>query len=274
MTRKVSCVVPARLASLRFPNKLLQPLLGTPIIVHTLRRAQEARCFDEVLCLTDAQEIRDLVADAGFRVEVTGPAANGTERIGKYHDYIANDLIVNLQGDEPAFSPQALRLLCRALTLEPETVHILVHEHAASLEDLANPNRCKAALDANGYVLDFYRSSPRNPGVESRLQLGSYGYSKAYVRTYAQGAPSGLELSESHELLRDLESVRIRAHACPFTSQAVDVPQDVEAAVALLRRGFPDIVDNSMLSAEALANAAEDLPNSAEANPNMVIIQP
>ncbi len=256
MTRKVSCVVPARLASLRFPNKLLQPLLGTPIIVHTLRRAQEAGCFDELICFTDAKEIRDLVADAGFRVEVTGPAANGTERIGKYHDYIANDLIVNLQGDEPAFSPQALRLMYRALTLEPEIVHILVDEHAVTLEDLANPNRCKAALDAEGYVVDFYRRSPRQAGVESRLQMGAYGYSKSFVRAYGQGAPSGLELSESHELLRDLGAARIRAHACPFPSQAVDVPQDVDAALALLRRGFPDIVDNSMLSAEALANSA------------------
>ena len=255
MTRKVSCVVPARLASLRYPNKLLQPLLGTPIIIHTLRRAQEADCFDEVLCLTDAKEIRDLVADSGFRVEITGPAANGTERIGKYHDYIANDLIVNLQGDEPVFSPQALRLLYRALILEPEIVHVLVHEHLVSLEELANPNRCKAALDANGMVLDFYRRSPRvSSAVESRLQMGSYGYNKAYVRKYAEGAPSGLELSESHELLRDLKSAAIRAHPCPFASQAVDVPQDLDAALALLRSGFPNIVDGDMVSAEALAN--------------------
>jgi 3-deoxy-manno-octulosonate cytidylyltransferase (CMP-KDO synthetase) len=257
VTRKVSCVVPARLASLRYPNKLLQPLLGTPIIVHTLRRAQEAGCFDEVLCLTDAKEIRDLVADSGFRVEITGPAANGTERIGKYHDYIAHDLIVNLQGDEPVFSPQALRLLYRALTLEPEIVHVLVHEHRVSLEELANPNRCKAALDASGMVLDFYRRAPRvSSAVESRLQMGSYGYSKAYVRKYAEAAPSGLELSESHELLRDLGFAPVRAHACPFTSQAVDAPQDMEAALALLRSGFPDIVDGTMVSAEALANGA------------------
>lgn len=275
MTRKVSCVVPARLASNRFPGKMLHPLLGTPIVVHTLRRAQEAGCFDEILCLTDAKDIRDAVADAGFRVELTGPAANGTERIGKYHDYIANDLIINLQGDEPAFSPQALRLLFRALTLEPETVHILVHEYAVSLEDLANPNRCKAALTADGHVVDFYRRAPRNPGVESRLQMGSYAYNKAYLRQYAEGAASSLELSESHELLRDLAAAPIRAHACPFPSQAVDVPQDADKALALLRRGFPDLVDNEMTSVEALANNAEIvLVNGDDAPANMSIIQP
>ena len=259
MARKVSCIVPARLASVRFPGKMLHPLLGTPIILHTLRRAQEAGCFDEVLCLTDSTDIRDVVAAAGgFRVEMTGPSSNGTDRIGKYHDFVANDLIVNLQGDEPVFSPQALRIMFRALTLEPDKVHILVHDRTATVNELANPNRCKASLDANGMVLDFYRRVTRKPGVESRLQMGSYGYSKDYVRKYAQGAPSGLELSESHELLRDLGAARIRAHACPFPSQAVDVPEDLEAALALLRRGFPVGAPNSAepVSVGTVASAA------------------
>ncbi|HKP97108.1 MAG TPA: hypothetical protein VJ385_15270 [Fibrobacteria bacterium] len=270
MTRKVSCIVPARLASNRFPGKMLHRLLGTPIVVHTLRRAQEAGCFDEILCLTDSHAIRDAVVEAGFRAELTGPAANGTERIGKYHDYIAHDLIVNLQGDEPVFSPQALRLLYRALTLEPDSVHVLVHDRPASREDLADPNRCKAGLDAEGHVLDFYRLAPHLSGgagalAESRLQMGSYGYHKAYVRRYAMAAPSGLELSESHELLRDLGAAPVRAHVCPFPSQAVDVPQDAEIALALLQQGLP--------ATGASPGAPKEVPaGSAEGPFNMAII--
>ena len=245
MTGKVSCVVPARLASNRFPGKMLYPLLGTPIVVHTLRRAQDAGCFDEILCLTDSHPIRDAVTEAGFRAEITGPAANGTERIGKYHDYIANDLIVNLQGDEPVFSPQALRILFRALTLDPESAHILVHDGMVTPQDLANANRCKAGLSADGRVLDFYRRDPHTAGqafAESRVQMGTYGYNKAYVREYANRAPSGFELSESHELLRDLGLAPVRAHVCPFPSQSVDVPEDAELAMAMLIRAFPDSV--------------------------------
>ncbi len=262
MTRKVSCAVPARLASNRFPGKMLHPLLGIPIVVHTLRRAQEAGCFDEILCLTDSHAIRDAVVDAGFRAELTGPAANGSERIGKYHDYIANDLIVNLQGDEPVFPSQALRLICRALVLDPESVHVLVHDHPASQAELDNPHRCKTGLDADGRVLDFYRGKPHVAAgllAESRLQMGSYGYSKTYVRKYAQGAQSGLELSESHELLRDFAAAPIRAHACPFLGQAVDVPEDAAAALALLQR--------------ASAGGASWPADNAEADPNMVIIR-
>lgn len=247
MSPKVSCVVPARLASSRFPGKMLHPLEGIPIVVHTLNRAREAGCFDEILCLTDSKDIRDEAAGAGFRAELTGPAANGTERIGKYRDFVANDLIVNLQGDEPAFEPRALRLLHRALILQPDVVHVLVEQTLASAEDLANPNRCKAGLDAQGYVRDFYRRAPRRPVSESRRQMGAYGYAKAFLRRYAMGAASALELSESHELLRDLESAPIRAHPSPYLSQAVDVPEDAEDALALLRERFPEACNMSII---------------------------
>jgi 3-deoxy-manno-octulosonate cytidylyltransferase (CMP-KDO synthetase) len=217
---------------------MLHPLQGTPIVVHTLRRAREAGCFDEIVCLTDALEIRDAVAGAGFRALLSGPAANGTDRIGKHLHLLRNDLIVNLQGDEPAFAPAALRLLARALTLEPEEVHILVEDHPAHPVDLADPNRCKAGLDATGRVLDFYRSAPRVPVAESRLQFGAYAYSKSFLCQYAELAPSGPEVSLSHEMLRDLALAPIRAHACSWHSQAVDVPRDAELALALLEREF------------------------------------
>lgn len=234
----ISCIVPARLASSRFPGKMLHPLLGVPLIVHTLRRAREADCFDEILCLTDARVIRGAVEEAGFRAAMTGPAANGTDRIGKYADLVRNDLVVNLQGDEPAFEPAALRLLARALTQEPGKVHILVEEHPVAPSDLANPHRCKAGLDATGHVLDFFRRGPRaavaEAIAEARLQSGAYAYGKGFLRRYSEIAPSEAEIAESHEMLRDLGLAPIRAHACPWRSQAVDVPADADLALALL----------------------------------------
>jgi 3-deoxy-manno-octulosonate cytidylyltransferase (CMP-KDO synthetase) len=226
------------LASGRFPGKMLHPLLGTPLIVHTLRRAAEAGCFDEIVCLTDAPGIGAAVAAAGFRAEMCGPAANGTDRIGRHLERIRNGLIVNLQGDEPAFAPQALGLLARALAREPAKVHLLVEDHPVRPEDSANPNRCKAGLDSGGHVVDFFRRAPRVPVAEARLQAGAYGYPKDYLRRYAALAPSALELSESHELLRAPDLAPIRAHACPWPSQAVDVPADVAPAEGLLRLAF------------------------------------
>src|SRR5690242_10529801 len=98
MISDVACVVPARLGSTRFPRKLLQPLAGAPVIVHTLRRARAAACFSEVVCLTDAEEIGAAAAAEGFRAVLTGEAANGTDRIGRNLACVAAEGIVNLQG--------------------------------------------------------------------------------------------------------------------------------------------------------------------------------
>jgi 3-deoxy-manno-octulosonate cytidylyltransferase (CMP-KDO synthetase) len=214
---------------------MLHPLLGVPLIVHTLRRAREAGCFDEIVCLSDARAICAAAEEAGFRALHTGPAANGTDRVAKYVDLVKHDLIVNLQGDEPAFAPAALRLLARALASEPGKVHILVADRPALPADLANPHRCKAGLDATGHVADFYRRAPRVPIAEARLQMGAYAYPKEYLRRYAEIAPSRLEVSESHEMLRDLALAPIRAHAALSAGHAVDVPEDIGPVLESLR---------------------------------------
>ena len=106
MRSGVTCVVPARLGSTRFFGKLLTPLFGKPLIVHTLERALGAACFDRVVCATDAPEIGAAAAAHGFDWVLTEDAANGTERIARAlsHPLLRDaNLIVNLQGDEPAF---------------------------------------------------------------------------------------------------------------------------------------------------------------------------
>lgn len=250
MVSRVACVVPARLGSTRFFGKLLQPLLGKPVVVHALERAAGAGCFDRVVCLTDSPEIAAAAAEHGFEWLLTGDAANGTERIARALGLPAlrdADLIVNLQGDEPAFPEDGLRTLCAALRRDPDAVHLLVHEAAPSPEDLANPNRVKVALDATGRVTGFVRITPvpergdtvvvsnvEGPGaIRYHLQLGAYGYSRDYLTRYAALPPSAAEIDLSHEILRAPGLAPLRAHpARPGAS--VDVPGDLAAARAAL----------------------------------------
>ncbi len=243
---RVDCVIPARLNSSRFPAKLLQPLAGKPVLLHTLERARAADCFTEVVCLADSPEIFDRVAAAGFRCVLTGPADNGTDRIARNLESIGSDLIVNLQGDEPVFPLEPLRALARALAQDPASAHVLVHEQAPSPEDMANPNRCKAGLDERGYIVDFYRRRPRASIFASRMQMGAYGYSKEFLRKYGTRPPSELEILESHEMLRDLALAPVRAWAVQGRSQAVDVPEDLDAALALYSasRILPDVLSS------------------------------
>lgn len=241
---QVSCVVPARLAASRFPGKLLFSLQGEPLILHTLRRAEAANCFAEILCLTDSEKILKVVRSAGFRSELSGPANNGTDRISRNLSTITYDLIVNLQGDEPVFPIEALRLLSQVLIADPDSAHIIVHGEPLTQTEINNRHRCKAGLNAQGQVVDFYRSQPHifknnlEPMINSRLQLGCYGYSKKYLRKYLAHGVSELETQESHEMLRNLNLAPIQAHLCHEASQSVDVPQDLEDARALLLRKF------------------------------------
>ena len=239
----VTCVVPARLGSTRFPRKLLQPLLGKPVVVHALERAAEAGCFAEVVCFTDSPEIGNAVAEHGFRFVLTGEAANGTDRIGRNLDAIKTGLVVNLQGDEPAFPVRGLRDLCRALQRNPEWVHTLVHEKEPGDMELENPNRVKAVLDAHGFVLDFHRDGwpvgathglPLQATINAcRVHLGAYGYSENFLRRYAAAPISGRETGMSHELLRDFNLAPIRAHASSPGSP-VDAPADLVSALERL----------------------------------------
>jgi 3-deoxy-manno-octulosonate cytidylyltransferase (CMP-KDO synthetase) len=237
METGVTCVVPARLGSTRFFGKLLKPLLGKPVVVHTLERAAEAGCFDRIVCLTDSVEIAEAAANHGFAYLLSGHAANGTERIARNLNGFPSDsqLFVNLQGDEPAFPVDGLRTLCAALRKHPDLVHLLVHADDPSAEDLANPNRVKVAVDPLGFVRDFVRVP--QPGKNYRLQLGAYGYSRNYLAGYAAIAPSEREIELSHEILRaaDHQSgwAPIRAHfSTPGSS--VDVPDDLEPALHAL----------------------------------------
>jgi len=243
MQARVACVVPARLGSTRFFGKLLAPLFGKPVVVHALERAAAAGCFDRVVCLTDSAEIGAAVAAHGFEWALSDEAANGTERIARSLAAldalgIDADLFVNLQGDEPAFPEEGLRALCAALRREPDAVHLLVHEDAPSAEEIANPNRVKVAVDAEGRIAGFFRAAPANRGLAAaalRLQLGAYGYSRAYLAAYAALPPSSAEIELSHEMLRAPGLAPLRAHPSR-PGASVDVPEDLSAAQAALER--------------------------------------
>jgi 3-deoxy-manno-octulosonate cytidylyltransferase (CMP-KDO synthetase) len=234
MRTGITCVVPARLGSTRFFKKLLTPLLGKPVIVHTLERAVEAGCFKRVVCLTDSAEIGEAVAAHGFEWVLSGDAANGTERIARSLDLLDADLIVNLQGDEPAFPEEGLRTLATALQAEPEAVHILVHNDEPTREDLLNPNRVKVAFQSCGAFSGFVRTVPESARPEAyRLQLGGYAYSRAYLQHYAALPASTDEIALSHEMLRAPSLATLRAHPSP-PGASVDVEEDLIAAHAAL----------------------------------------
>jgi len=230
----VTCVIPARLASTRLPIKLLRPVLGVPLVIHTLDRALEAACFAHVICLTDDSRLAEIVRAAGHEAMVGGHANNGTERIARHLEDLPGDLFLNLQGDEPAFPAAGLRRLARALAQDPDGAHLLVHRIPAQEEELKDPNRVKAEIDGRGRVVDLWRHYPLAKGLSTHVQAGTYGYSRKWLRNYAAIPPSSDELALSHEMLRFPSLDGLRAHTFFGHSQAVDVEADLAVAESLV----------------------------------------
>lgn len=233
---KIACVIPARLQSERFPRKMLYPINGKPLVWHTVQRAIEAECFSEVWCFTDS----DIIAKAllaydsfAFKVHVGAKyAKNGTERIARGMYWLESDLILNLQGDEPFFPVDHLRLLASQLHEQPECVHVLVQEYLTK-EEAVNPNRVKAAIDTDGRVLDFVRIvDPVAVGPSFGVHLGAYGYGCEFLSRYIETPESQKELDMSHEMLRIQPLPDIRAHWVKEGSSSIDSPEDVDVIIS------------------------------------------
>jgi len=102
---RIVAVIPARFGSTRFPGKPLTLILGTPMIAHVVTRAREARCFTEVVVATDDDRIAVAARAAGARVAMTGEARSGTDRVAQAVRDLDAEVVLNVQGDEPALPP-------------------------------------------------------------------------------------------------------------------------------------------------------------------------
>ena len=117
MLLKPVCVIPARLASSRFPRKLLAPFQGYPIIEHVRRRALLVEAFDRVVVATCDQEIYDLVrSNGGDALMTSGEHPNGTSRVAEAIENIDCSHVVLLQGDEPLILPSHLAAMVDAIS--------------------------------------------------------------------------------------------------------------------------------------------------------------
>lgn len=233
-------VIPARFGSTRFPGKPLALIHGEPMIVHVVRRAQEAGCFALVAVATDDERIATVVERAGARAVMTGDAASGTDRVAQAARSLDAGVVVNVQGDEPALPPASLRTLVSFLVDHPE-VPMATLALPAGEGDLDNPTVVKVVCDARGRALYFSRSLipfPRNlvPGIH-RKHVGLYGFQREALLTFSSWPECELERCEGLEQLRALHNgMPIQVLEAAGDSVAVDVPDDIARAEAALER--------------------------------------
>lgn len=241
---RVLAVIPARYSSTRFPGKALALLAGKPMVVHVVERAREAGCFDDVIVATDDERIARAAADAGARPVLTGTCRSGTDRVAEAVRNLPADVVLNVQGDEPALPPENLRLLAAFLRSRPD-VPMATLALPGTPADLDNPNVVKVVCDLQGRALYFSRAAipyPRNPGADIVLRhVGLYGFQKEALLAFASWPETELERTEGLEQLRALaHGMALHVLTAVADSIAVDTPEDIgpaEQALARLKGG-------------------------------------
>lgn len=232
-------IIPARLAATRLPNKPLADIGGAPMIVHVLRRAQEA-AIGPVMVAAGDPEIVDAVQAAGGDAILTDPGLpSGSDRVRAAAAAAPDhDVIVNLQGDLPLIDP---RMISRALApLDDPAVDIATLAMPTDdPEERDNPNVVKAVAalaegSTIGRALYFTRAAaPGGPGPVYH-HIGIYAFRRSALDRFVSLPPSPLEKREKLEQLRALEAgMRIDIALVDTLPFGVDTPADLTRARAL-----------------------------------------
>jgi len=208
------------------------------MLAHVVARARAAGCFDEVVVATDDERIAEVAREAGAAVALTGECRTGTDRVAAAMAGRDADLVINVQGDEPALPPENLRILASFLREHPEAP-LATLALPATPADLANPNVVKVVCDLGGRALYFSRAPipyPRIPDATlARRHVGLYGFRREALFAFTAWPECALERSEGLEQLRALaHGMPIHVLAAAADSVAVDVPEDVPRAEAAL----------------------------------------
>jgi len=245
VTIRAAAVIPARMASTRFPGKPLADLTGKPMIVHVLERVARCRSVGRILVATDDARIVDAVRAAGFEARMTDPAhPNGTSRVAEVARTLEEELIVNVQGDEPQIEPALVDRTVEALAARPDMPMATLVSPFAPGEDPANPNIVKCVTAVDGRALYFSRSlvpfdRDRAPGAAApRKHVGLYAYRRAFLDVFVRLAPTPLERTESLEQLRALEHghpILCAEGEAHFTG--IDTPEQYAAFVRRMKAG-------------------------------------
>jgi 3-deoxy-manno-octulosonate cytidylyltransferase (CMP-KDO synthetase) len=237
-------LIPARMASTRLPGKPLLEIAGLPMIVHVLRRAEQA-AIGRVAVATDTPDIAAAVTSYGGEVVMTrSDHPSGSDRIFEAMEKLdparEAEIVVNLQGDFPTISPQNIRDVLPPLEDPAVDIATLAAEIHTEEESL-NPNVVKAVGSPVGgrrlRALYFTRASAPH-GVGPRYHhIGLYAYRRAALERFVKLPPSPLELQERLEQLRALEAgMRIDVTIVDTVPRGVDTPADLETARRILAK--------------------------------------
>ena len=207
------------------------------MIEHVYRRAEQARRVDAVVIATDDNRIADAAAAFGAVAVMTRAShATGTDRLAEVAMSLSSDIVVNVQGDEPFITPDAIDAVIEPLIEHPDDVISTLRRRIDDAADLTTPSVVKVVVDEHGYALYFTRAAvpfvrPGEPAPVAWRHLGLYAYRRAFLLSFAAWKQTPLEKAEGLEQLRALErGYRIRTVETTVDTIGVDTPEDLDRA--------------------------------------------
>jgi 3-deoxy-manno-octulosonate cytidylyltransferase (CMP-KDO synthetase) len=236
--KRAAAVIPVRYQSSRFPGKPLALILGKPMIQRVYAGVREASLVDRVIVATDDERILEVAKSFGAEAVLTSGAHNsGMERAAEVAQIIDNNIIINVQGDEPLVTGGLVDSLVEALQDESVRMASLMAK-VFDLDLLTNPNINKVVTDQEGFALYFSRSPVPYQASDFFYQhIGIYGYKKDFLVEFAKMKPSRLERLEKLEQLRALENgFRIKMVEASSPTLSVDTPSDIIKVEEFLRK--------------------------------------
>ncbi len=238
--RKILGVIPARLASSRFPGKILAPLASKPMVQHVYERASQARYLTSTIIATDDEQIYEAVRKFGARVRMTrADHPTGTDRVAEIASAENCDIVVNIQGDEPLIDPDAIDAAILPMVHDDDIQMATLKKKIVEPSEVTNPNVVKVITDLKGDAIYFSRLPipyyrDRAPTAPHFKHIGLYIYRRDFLLAYPTLPVGPLEQAERLEQLRALENgYRIRVVETDYESLGVDTPEDLERVATL-----------------------------------------
>jgi 3-deoxy-manno-octulosonate cytidylyltransferase (CMP-KDO synthetase) len=243
-----SILIPARLASTRLPDKPLADIAGKPMVVRVAERVADAGAL-RVVVAADHPRILEACAAHGVQAVLTrSDHASGSDRLAEACGLLGldgDDIVVNVQGDEPLIDPALVRD-CAALLAARADCAVSTAAHAiADVAEFLSPNVVKVVLDEHSRALYFSRApipcwrdgAGALPAPAPLRHMGLYAYRAGFLRRFPALAPAPLERLEALEQLRVLWhgeriAVHVSAHA---PGPGIDTPDDLARVRALWR---------------------------------------
>lgn len=242
-------IIPSRYGSSRFPGKPLAVLAGKPLVAWVVDAVKKAKSLDDVIVATDDLRIRDAVEAHGGRAVMTpSELPSGTDRIAcAAGDFADDDILVNIQGDEPLIDPGLIDNLVARMKSDLKWDMATAVSPIRTACDLAAKTVVKVVLDRDDGALYFSRcpipcDRDHEPDLAGGLyvrHLGIYAYRGSFLKRYIAEPPCALELTEKLEQLRALwMGGKIAVIRTEEQGVGVDTPEDAERVAKILESRF------------------------------------